>query len=115
LPASMNAILPNATPPAKLTSPCPACKRGVIRTVDDHGRVLVLEWCRPEKGTHTITAGLLPGIEPTATLSAGKGYRVHACPSALPAQSHTAASFAGKRGSPSISYRSFDRPRKRRP
>ena len=105
----MGTSLPNARAPEKLTRPCPACGKDIIPTRDDKGRAVILEWCRPGKGTHTITAGLFPGIEPTATLSAGKFYRIHACPTSVE-RSHSAASFEGKKavsdvGGPSISYR----------
>lgn len=106
----MTPILPNATAPEKLTEACAGCGRAVIKARDDKGRAVRLEWCMPGKGTHTITAGLLPGIEPTATACAGKGYRIHECPTQVP-RAHSAASFGGKRGGPSISYRSSDRPR----
>ncbi len=108
--ASMPTTLPNGAPPEKLTRPCGSCGRKVMAARDDHGRPVRLEWCIAGKGTHTITAGLIPGIEPTATLCAGTWYRIHNCPTEVP-KAHSAASFEGKRGSPSISYRSSDRPR----
>lgn len=88
----------NAFPP-KLTRKCPGgCGRWVLSARDDHGRLVVLEWCIRAKGTHTITAGLFEGFEPTATLSAGKGFRIHACTKAAE-RSFSAANFQGKRAS----------------
>jgi hypothetical protein len=57
---------------------------------------VILEYCTPgsSTGTHTITAGLFEGVEPTATPSKGRGFRLHACPTT---KAHSAASFEGKR------------------
>jgi hypothetical protein len=77
----MPASLPNPEPhDEKLAAPCAAgCKRRVIRARDDAGRIVFLEWCPAGAGTHTITAGLFPGTEPTATASKGKNFRIHDC------------------------------------
>lgn len=93
----MATTLPNQSPPHKLTRKCPGgCGRWVLSARDDHGRLVVLEWCIRAKGTHTITAGLFDGFEPTATVSAGKGFRIHACTRAAQ-RAHSAASFERKR------------------
>jgi len=99
----MPTTLPEPHPPAKQTKPCAACGRPVIRTKTDAGDLLILEYCTPgsSAGTHTITAPLFGGLEPTATKAKGRGFRVHVCPKAEPERAHSAASFEGKRA---VSY-----------
>ena len=127
----MDDSLSNSGTPQKLWQKCPSCERKVITCVDDQGGRVLVEWCIEGRGNVSITAGLLPGIEPVAVPSKASRYRVHQCrklsakqlrrfygPGGVPRfdeegnpRSFSAASFEGKRASkagPNISYRPFD-------
>ena len=101
----MQTILPNSKPPEKLSRRCPGCRRWIVSARDDKGAPTPVEYCIPGKGNLALTGSLVPGdVEPIVVPAERTRFRLHRCPTALPA-SFSAAAKARKVNAENNYYR----------